>query len=444
MQVLLLVAGQSKRFWPLEEKSLFPICGKTLLEHQMDRLTKAGCDDITIVANAQNAERVRAIAGGRTVLLQEDMELGTRGALLSALPHIRKEPVMIVSGNDLVEMSAYHAVLEASRQPGVDGVFLAKEMKTYFPGGYLSVSEMQDASPLPRITGIVEKPGEGNEPSNLVNIVVHIHNDYDALWQALQDIKDARGDGYSQAEQILLETKRYRAVTYAGSWQAVKYPWHLLEVMQLLLKDVTESSIHPTASVHPTAVLEGPVILDEGVVVQAQSVIVGPVYIGKRTSIAHHCLIRGGSIGADCVIGGRSEVKASALHSHVWTHGTYLGDSVSGENVSFGTGFVSGNLRLDEGEVKSAVNGDQISTKRIKFGVAVGNHVRIGFQVGTNPGVKIGKDTLIASGCLIEQDVPEGSFLRLKEGKIHSRPNEREVPRPERRDVFRHEHRHKG
>ena len=59
MKTLLLVAGRSRRFWPLAEKNLVSICGKTLLEHQIDRLKAAGCSDITLVSVAHNIGKIR-------------------------------------------------------------------------------------------------------------------------------------------------------------------------------------------------------------------------------------------------------------------------------------------------------------------------------------------------------------------------------------------------
>src|SRR3989344_1595959 len=58
MQVVLLLAGRSKRFWPLEEKSLFPIAGTDLLAHQLSLLKKAGLTQITLVGGAHNLKPI--------------------------------------------------------------------------------------------------------------------------------------------------------------------------------------------------------------------------------------------------------------------------------------------------------------------------------------------------------------------------------------------------
>ncbi len=397
---------------------------------QLERLKAAGCDDITVVAGPHNLEKTKALVPDMQVLMQEDMSLGTRGALLSALPHIPEGPVMIVAGTDLVETSAYQDVITASRKSGVDGAILGKKMETYFPGGYMTLDGE-------RVIDIKEKPGKGNEPSEFVNIVVHVHNDRDALWSTLNNIADLKGDGYSQTEQQLFTNKHYVAVPCTGSWKFVKYPWNMLDVMEELLKNVKEQVIHPTAKIHPTAVIEGPVHIGEGAVLYPHTVVVGPATIGKHVEVRYHSTIRGGSIGDYCVIGGHSEVKGSILHSHVWTHQNYIGDCVIGENVSFGSGFVTGNLRLDEQEVTSVVRQEKIGTGRQKFGAAIGNDVRIGFHSGTNPGVKIGGGTFIGAHCFLPNDVADKSFVRLKDGELFTSQNTSDVPKPSLRDQHR-------
>ncbi len=432
MKTLVLLAGQSTRFWPLKDKSLFPVCGKTLVEWQIDRLKEAGCKDIAIVANSENALLAKKILPNIDVFVQEDPDMGTCGAILSAMKHIQKQPIMVVAGTDIVETSAYKEVLRVAAQPGVDGVILGKHMETYFPGGYMTVDG-------DRAIDIIEKPGEGNEPSNFVNIVVHIHNDYDALKHALENVPDPAGDRYSQTEQMLFKSHHYKVAEYRGLWNAVKYPWHILEMMDLFLKEKAKPFIHPSATVHPSAIIEGNVYIDEGAQILPHVIINGPAYIGKHCEIRYSSIIRGGSMGERCVIGAHSEIKGTALHSDVWTHGTYLGDSVVGRNVSFGTGTVTANLRLDEGHVHSSIKGQKTSTGRIKFGTAVGDDVRIGMKVGINPGVKIGNNVMVTSGVLVTEDIANDSYAIMKGGHMHIRANTTPIPSVDAREQFKGE-----
>ncbi|MCF7844772.1 MAG: NTP transferase domain-containing protein [Kiritimatiellales bacterium] len=430
MKVLLLIAGRSKRFWPLSEKTLFPACGTNLLEVTTSRLREAGLHEIILVGGAHNLEEVSDKYPEFPSIEQKDLELGMRGALLDALPQCGSESVMIVCVNDVIEPSAYKHLISAAKQSDTQGALLAQRVNRYFPGGYLEINEN-------RITSIIEKPKQGSEPSDLVNIVAHVHNSASLLMEELKKIKDGTDDGYEQALDALFKTHNYRAVPYDGVWQAVKYPWHELELLSVLLKNVTSQQIHPSAKIHPSAVIDGPVIIEGGVKVFPFATIKGPCTIGKRSVVANNALVRDSSIGDDCVIGYASEVKSSILHSHVWTHSTYIGDSVIGSNVSFGAGSVTGNLRLDEAEIDSVVQGEKIKTGLTKFGTVIGNNCRLGIHSGINPGKKIGSGSFIGSHVLVEEDIPDSSFVNMKKGEVCVKPNRSQVPLPEERSGFR-------
>lgn len=429
MKTILLLAGRSQRFWPLPDKYLYPLVGRTLLEHQIERLRGAGCTDLILVAGKHNIAEAGAAAPKATIVEQKQLDLGMQGALLEALPHCGKEPVL-VAGCDVVDPRVYRTIrTRLTQEPSLDGLLLAYRVSRYFPGGYITLHGN-------RITRIVEKPAPGKEPSDLVNIVAHAHRDASVLLVALRKAKARKDDGYERALARLLKSHHYEAIAYAGPWHPVKYPWHLLELLPFLLT-TQRRRIHRSADIHRTAVVEGPVVIEEGVRVLPHATIVGPAFIGKRTIIGNNALVRASSIGDDCVIGFSTEVKGSALAEHVWTHSTYIGDSLIGSNVSFGAGSVTGNLRLDEAEIETNVGATRITTGLRKFGTIIGGDSRIGIHVSINPGVKIGTGCFISSAALVSQDVPDGTFVKMEGGAMRSRPNRTRAPKPEDRKEFR-------
>lgn len=432
MKTILLLAGRSTRFWPLAEKTLFPVCGKTILEHQISRLRTGGCDDIVLVGGSHNLADAQSLYPDLTCIEQEDLELGMRGALLSALPQLveNTDSIMIVGGNDVIHPDGYRTLIAAAKEKGVDGALLAQKVERYFPGGYLTLERG-------RITSIAEKPGEGKEPSDLVNIVAHVHNNPRALLEALQEVNEEKDDGYEQALQKLFVSHTYHAAPYTNTWQAVKYPWHLLSLLEIFLQDLSKPVVHKTASVHPTAVIDGPVVLGEGVKVMPHATVRGPCYVGPNSVIANNALVRNSSIGENCVVGYNTEVKGSVLHSHVWTHMTYVGDSIVGRNVSFGGGSITANFRLDEQEISSIVKNDQVESGLTKLGAIIGNDCRLGIQVGISPGIKIGSGSFVSSGTMVTQDIPDGQFVRIKEGKLQLSDNRTQASDPGERAQYK-------
>ena len=430
MVTLLIFAGRSTRFWPLSEKSFFSVAGTNLLSEQVKRLKAAGAKEIVLVGGKHNHSLAKKLFPKLAFVEQKDLELGMRGALLSSLPRLGTKPVMIVSGNDLIDIEGFAAMYERAKNLKDGGLILARKVKTYFPGGYLSLKGK-------KIVSIVEKPGAGNEPSKMVTIVVHAHSSASALIKALKSVKTSKDDGYEVALDTLFKEYSYEAVTYEGSWTPVKYPWHLLDLLQQLLPSEGQQ-IPASCQIHTSAVIEGPVILEKNVRVLPHATIVGPAYIGEGTIVGTNALVRQSSIGKNSVIGYNTEIARSVVGDDVWTHSSYVGDSVLGNNVALGAGTTTGNLRLDEGEIVSQVKGETINTGRNKLGVVIGNDCRIGVHTTVFPGVKVGTGTFVGPQVLLTEDIPEHSFVKKSGGDALSiKPNKKTAPGAAEREKFK-------
>lgn len=422
MKVLLLAAGRSRRVKPIEDKNFLRFCGKFLIQHQFEALAQAGFKDVIIVGGAHNLERLNNFAKafeGASVVEQKDLDAGMAGAVLAARPHIKKdEPILIVSTNDIMDPEAYQLLADAAQNQGelqnFDSVILGKIVDEYFPGGYLKVDNEN------RIEGIVEKPGAGNEPSNLVNLVLHLHKKSDALFGALDAAaaKTDRDDQYEVAlDTLIKQGHRMGAIAYNGYWRAIKFPWHVFPVARYFFEKspqrvVGSPAIHPTATIQEGARIVGEVIVDEGAKIMAGATVVGPAYIGKNCVVATNALVRESFLGERCVIGFSTEVARSVLGDDVWTHSNYIGDSVIGDNVSFGAGCATGNLRFDEKEIDVVIGKGKVNSGMNKLGLITGNNIRVGINTSFMPGIKLGSNSLIGAGTVIAQDIEEGSYAR--------------------------------
>ena len=127
-----------------------------------------------------------------------------------------------------------------------------------------------------------------------------------------------------------------------------------------------------------------------------------------------------------------TEIARSFLADQVWTHTNYIGDSVIGRNTSFGSGSVTGNLRLDEKEIPVIIGGEKVSTGTNKLGAIIGENVRVGINTSLMPGIKIGNNCFIGGGISVAQDVPDSKFvygkweLTMKDNTASISPSARE------------------
>lgn len=436
MKVVLLAAGRSFRMAPVADKNFLKFLGKPLILHQIDALKKVGFREILVIGGKHNVARFRVTfrQARRDIQIREQkkLELGMADAVLTAKMWIGKDPFLLVSANDVIEPSAFE-LLRKHMKKG-EGILLAKKVAQYFPGGYLKINSRGI------ISKIVEKPAPGREPSEFVNIVAHYHPDSKALFSVIASeckrANQSSDDCYEQALQILFDRGlSYRALPYNGFWQPVKYPWHVLDLMNYFINELTncELRIRRKIEIVKSAKIYGNVYLEDGVRVLDNAVIQGPTYIGKNTVIATNALVRQSHIGENCVIGFGSEVARSYVGDGVWTHTNYIGDSVIGNDVSFGAGTVIGNLRLDEKTIKVNVSktwGGKTTAERAdsgltKLGLMTGDHIRVGINTSFMPGVKVGSNSFVGAGIAVGEDVPEGSFARgdwkLKVSKNHER-----------------------
>ncbi len=415
MKVIVLAAGRSKRLKPIEDKNFLEFLGKPLIRLQLEQMAAAGLKDFIVVGGAHNLASLKKLA--RTmqpsfkVVEQKNLDDGMAGAVLSVERHVKNEAMMVVSANDVVDAEAYQKVLRAGKEAGYDAFLIGKKVKEYFPGGYLKVRKNG------QITGIVEKPGKGNEPSKMVNLVIHYYKHSEMFFKALKAVKSSKDDRYEVAlDELMKAGVKIKVVPYEGFWQAVKYPWHVLDLMDYFLGQIPKFFPRgkiggKKSEVAKTATVRGDVYLDEGVRVLDNAVIVGPAYIGKNTIVATNAMVRGSNIGANCIVGFGTEVARSFWGHDVWTHSNYVGDSVLGNDVSFGSGTVTGNLRLDEGNIMATIQDEKVDSGRNKFGLFTGDHVRCGINTSFMPGIKIGNNSFVGAGIIVAQDIPDNSFV---------------------------------
>lgn len=415
MKVVLLCGGVGKRMSPFsEDKFLLKFIGRTLLEYQIEQARKAGLNEFILIVNPNNIDRIKAVAqkvpGANFAFAIQERPLGMANALEAAKNILTDEPIIVVNPNDVLESTAYVNIMEEYQRDSATSYILAYETKEYFPGGYLVVSKDRN------LKAIIEKPGKGNEPSNLVNIVVHLHANPRKFLECITTTASSADDVYEQAlSKMIKEGYKVNAIVYSGFWKAIKYPWDMFSVMEHFLKQL-EKNISPKATVSPTAVIDGDVLIEDGVKVLENAVIKGLCYIGKNSIIGNNVLIRGGShIGEDCVVGYGTEIKHCYIGDRCWFHKNYLGDTIVGNDCSFGAGTITANLRLDERNISVNVSNEEIDTGSNKLGALIGNRVHTGINVSVMPGVKLGDGCFVGPHVCLTHDLPAGKKA-LSEG----------------------------
>jgi len=252
------------------------------------------------------------------------------------------------------------------------------------------------------LIGIIEKPGPGKRPSDLVNLVFHWFKKPSDFIETLTSTQSTGDDVYEQALSAFIKQNIVSYLPYEGDWQAVKYPHMIHQLTQLFLNSKLQTETSSSARIHPTATIEGPVFIDKHVVIEAGAVIKGPVYIGENTIIGNHTLIRNSIIESDCIVGFGSEIARSYIGPGCKLHHNFIGDSVLEKDVnpSYGTCFA--NLRLDNQPISISYPQGKVQTNLNKFGAVVASQVFLGVNCSVMPGTTIGCQAQAYPGQIIK------------------------------------------
>lgn len=416
--LIILVGGASSRMWPLREKSLLRFGLDPLLLSQLQQYRILGFNRVVIVANLENAESIRGLVSSLpiqvTIVIQPEAK-GMGDALLyaeTALLDHPDTPIYITQVHDVVDETLHREMLAHYHQNPHETYLAGVEMAQYFPGGYLQVDAQG------RIHSIIEKPGADHRPSNLVNIVAHIHPNAARLFEALRveyASPATSDDHYERAMDKLMKQQVYRVVPYRGHWSALKYPWHVLDVMEYYLGKIDGQHIAPNAYIAPTATVIGHVFIGENVKIFPGAAVVGPAFIGKGTIIGNNALVRASMVLNDCEVGFTTEVARSYVSDRCSMHACRVLDSIFAHGVNFSAGCTTANLRIDRAPIEVKVKGQRLASGRSKLGAIIGREAFLAVDVMTMPGVKIGERAQIGPGTHVHQDIRDSARVYVKQ-----------------------------
>ena len=124
MKAMLLAAGRGERMRPLTDtcpKPLLPVAGKPLAAWQLERLARAGVDEVVINV-AWLGDRIREVLGdgaGFGLRIHYSLEpwpaLETGGGIFQALPWLGDAPFLLVNGDVFTDVDYASLALPAGR-----------------------------------------------------------------------------------------------------------------------------------------------------------------------------------------------------------------------------------------------------------------------------------------------------------------------------------------
>lgn len=381
--------------------------GKPLIQYTLEMIQRVGIQEVMIATNEKN-DSFLSRCNTETFKVRTKRQpkpLGMHDALLHLREEIGKRPCIVMNAGDMVEDHLLTDLLALIKQENPYAAVVGKHTKEHVPAGYLAFEGK-------RVTGVVEKPAAGEEPSAEIKLMFDYLSSPQDLFEVLQQNTPGADDIYEQALTQLMQEHSFLRTPYTGYWQKLKFPHFIFDMMEVFFTHGLSDYVHPTATISQHAHLEGKVYIDEGVVIEAGAVVKGPAYIGKHVMVGNNSLVRQSMIEEKAVIGFSSEVARSYVGPRCMLHHNFIGDSILECDVNPSWGTTTANWRIDGKEVPLTYPDTKISTNRKKLGVIMAKGVFSGVNCSFMPGVTVGAHARIYPGTTVFGAITEGETYK--------------------------------
>ena len=419
LKAVILAAGEGQRLRPLtatRPKPLLPVAGKPVLEHILTALQKTKIKEILIIVGHQKEQIIKHFGNGTKfnlkITYKEQKELlGTAHATDIAKDFVGSDNFLLIYGDVLTSKQNYLKIIEVFNKESPSALITTYKVEDASLYGIIKTKNNQ-------VIEIIEKPDPEEAKNQHINAGIYIFTP--KIFNAIKQTQKSKRGEYEltdSVQQMIKQGENILAQKLENWWIDIGTPWDLLDANKLLLE---ETKLEIKGKIEEGAKIIGPVGIGENTIIRSGSYIIGPTLIGKNSDIGPNCYIRPHTyIGNHCRIGNACEIKNSIIldHTHI-AHLSYVGDSIIGQNVNFGAGTITANLRLDEKTIKMTIKGKKIDTKRKKLGAIIGDNVKTGIGCMLMPGVKIGQNSLLGANTTINKDVPPNTFITIKTEKI--------------------------
>ena len=442
---VILAAGQGTRMKSKLYKVLHPVCGKPMVQHVVDQISKLNIEQIVTVTG-HGADKVKAQLGNQSEYVLQEEQLGTAHAVMQTKELLsgKQGTTLVICGDTpLIKAETMEALLQYHIEKKAMVTVLTAQ--TSDPTGYGRIVRNE--------LGFVERIVEHKDASEEERMITEINTgtycfDNQALFDALELVNNnnIQGEYYLPDVLEILKSKgeivsAYKTADFAETL-GVNDRVALAEAEQTMKQRINKQHMQ-----------NGVTIIDP-----ATTYIGADVEIGADTVILPGTMILGKTvIGSDCQIGPNSEIKDCQIGNATVIRQSVSEDSIIGTHVKIGPfahirpkSDIHDDVKIGNFvEIKKAVFGKGSKASHLSYigDAEVGSDVNIGCGaitvnydgknkfltkiedgvfIGCNSNlispVTIGEGAYVAAGSTITEDVP-GDALALGRARQVNKEN---------------------
>ncbi|MEN8614418.1 sugar phosphate nucleotidyltransferase [Dehalogenimonas sp. THU2] len=389
-QAIILAAGEGQRLRPFTNtrpKVMISIAGKPILHHVIESLAAFNIRDIVIVTGYRKEQIYDSLGSGKSFkvnirYIEQQPQLGTAHALHLA-KSVARDDFFVLPGDNLITRETIRDFV--STPPWT---VLLKSVPVSSTTQY-GVAVVNDED---EVQAILEKPRQPCD--GLIST---------GIYHLRREIFDHIGTDTGIPAVINRMTNsgiNFKAVKTHGPWLDAVYPWDLLHLNDLTLKNLQPmlsgtveagvSILHTVSSGQDTRLcsgcyIDGPVLIGKGCDISPNTVITGACTIGDNVSIGPFCHIQNSVIGNDVTIG-----SGSILQNSVIDDGNHIAPHFSAISETAG-------IVIDR------------EFHEVPAGVMMGMNCQIGGQVTALAGAIIGNGCQVKTGKTVSGWIKDGS-----------------------------------
>lgn len=426
---IILAAGQGTRMKSKLYKVLHPVCGKPMVQHVVDQVSRLKMEQIVTVVG-YGAEKVKEQLDGQTTFVLQEEQLGTAHAVLQAKPLLgNKEGITLVVCGDtpLIRAETMQALIDLHEKSNAKATILTAFADD--PTGYGRIIRNEEGL----VSRIVEHKDATEEEKKVKEINTGTYCfDNLALFQALEKVSNdnAQGEYYLPDVIEILKSEGQIIAAYQTNQMdetlGVNDRVALAEAEKIMRRRINESLMKEGV----TIIDPEHTYIDNDVIIGQDTIIYPGTIIKGKTIIGSECEIGPNSEIHDCKIGDRTKIKQSvASNSEIGSdvnigpfahirpetsignevkignfvelkksqfgdrskasHLSYIGDAQVGTDVNIGCGSITVNY-----------DGKNKHLTKIEDGAFIGCNSNLVAPL------TIGKGAYVAAGSTITTDVP--------------------------------------
>ena len=430
---VILAAGQGTRMKSKLYKVLHPVCGKPMVQHVVDQITKLNIEKMVTVIG-HGAEMVKAQLGDVSEYALQEKQLGTAHAVMQAqesLEGLEGTTIVVCGDTPLIKAETIEAMFKHHHELGAKATILTATIDD--PTGYGRI--------IRNDSGLVEKIVEHKDATEEERLIKEFNSgtycfDNKALFEALKLVSNDNVQGEYYLPDVIEILKNQGEVVTAYQTDdldetlGVNDRVALSEAERIMRKRINEVHMRNGVTIiDPSATyIESDVEIGADTVVYPGTMIKGKTVIGSECKIGPNTEIDSCQVGNETVIR-QSAAFDSSIGSHVnigpFAHirpqstladDVKIGNFVEVKKAVFGTGSKASHLSyIGDAEVGSNVNigCGSITVNydgKNKYLTKIEDDVFIGCNSNLVAPVTISQGSYVAAGSTITKNVPEDAL----------------------------------